>query len=105
MKTIVTAVILTFAMIFNALAVECPPGMARCKVLTISPEEEQALTAPNGILATAEQGRFIDLNGAVKYFREKIASAPLGEIHKSVPLPTPKPDANGNPTENKSDGK
>ena len=39
----------------------CPPGTPSCKVLILTPQEEQILTAPNGILATAEQARFLDL--------------------------------------------
>lgn len=50
-----------------------------CKVITITPLEEQALTGERGILDTAAQGRPLDLMGAVNYFREKIRNAPAGK--------------------------
>lgn len=66
-------------------ATECPQGAPSCKVITITPDEEQALTAPNGILATAERARFLDLSQAVVYFRQKLQSAPAGEVKTEEP--------------------
>jgi hypothetical protein len=56
----------------------CPTPMP-CKILILTTEEEQAMLGPRGILDTAEQGRPLDLLGAVKFFRDKIAKAPAGE--------------------------
>lgn len=61
-------------------AVDCPPGVLSCKVLTLSPQEEQILLQPNGILDTAAQGRKIDLGEVTLYFRNKIQAAPAGEV-------------------------
>lgn len=64
--------------------VQCPaptPGSpsATCKVITLTPLEEQALVGERGILDTAQQGRPLDLTGAVTYFREKIKQASEGK--------------------------
>ena len=63
----------------------CPSGAPSCKVITITPTEEQALVHERGILTTAKQGRPLDLGDAVDYFREKIKAAPAGK-------PEPKPE-------------
>lgn len=66
----------------------CPTPQP-CKVIILTSEEESALAgtvtlqdnpprAIPGILATAEQGRPLDLTGIVRYFRDKIANAPRG---------------------------
>ncbi len=39
-----------------AFSAECPEGAQKCKVLTLTPEEEQAIVGQNGILDIAEQG-------------------------------------------------
>lgn len=71
-----------------AVAVECPKDMTSCKVLYLSSQEENALTAPNGVLATAAQARKLDLGDISNYFIEKIKNAPAGEVKKPEP---PKP--------------
>lgn len=71
-----------------AQAVECPPGMAACKIVILSPQEEQILVQPNGILPTAAEARKVDFAGAVQYFLQKIKDAPAGEAAKP---PEPKP--------------
>ena len=91
MKSVLSAAFL-LATSVSAFAVECPPGMPSCKVLFISPQEEQALIQQSGILATAAQGRPLDLGQAVQYFMAKIKDAPAGEVKKPE-----KPDASGNP--------
>lgn len=45
------------------------------------------LTATNGVLDTAAQGRQIDLGGFVVYFKSKIATSPMGEV-KPAEKPT-----------------
>lgn len=98
-----TSIIATTAALGIALTAQgqtpatCPSPQP-CKILTLSQEEEQALVAsitiadnPNrqvpGIFATAEQARPLDLGGAVRYFRDKIANAPRG-----IPQPPPAPE-------------
>lgn len=60
----------------------CPspqPNQApTCKILTLTPQEEQALLGAQGILESAEWARRLDLQGPVTYFRNKIQSAPAG---------------------------
>lgn len=68
-----------------AMAADCPAGAKSCKVITLTPEEEEALVGTGRILDTALQGRFIDLNGAVKYFQDKIAKAPAGIVKYEKP--------------------
>lgn len=60
------------------------PSPAPCKVITLSPEEEQALTGQKMVFDTAVAGRQIDLFGVVAYFREKIGRAPAGDAAKPV---------------------
>lgn len=65
-----------------ASAQECPPGVPTCKIVVISPQEEQTLTAPNGILAVAEWGNRAGLADIVSAWRQKLATAPAGTVHK-----------------------
>ena len=74
-------------------ATDCPTPGEPCKVVVLSPQEERALTAPNGILDTAAQGRNLELGGPVVYFKQKIAAAPAGEVK-----PVEKPAEGGNTT-------
>jgi hypothetical protein len=76
--------------VVRAFAVDCPTPGEPCKVIFLSPQEEKLLTAQNGILDTAAQGRQIDLGGFAVYFKSKIATAPAGEM-KPVPTPEPTP--------------
>lgn len=69
----------------SAFAVECPPGMTACKVLFLSPQEEAMLTQERGILATAAEGRKVDLDAVALYFRNKILASPQGEVKPVEP--------------------
>lgn len=62
-----------------AWAYDCTIPAAPCKVITVAPDEEQALLGPGMILDTAERGKYVDLSSAVKYFRDKLKDAPAGE--------------------------
>ena len=76
--------------------VPCPRGAKSCKIMVLSPEEEQALVQPNGILATAAVARKIDLEGIANYFFDKIKNAPAGKVTeppKPVAQPAEKPVA------------
>jgi hypothetical protein len=72
-----------------ALAIECPAGAASCKVLVLTPQEEQILVQPQGILPTAAEARKIDFGGAVQYFLQRIKDAPAGEVPKPAAAPSP----------------
>ena len=72
-------------------ATECPAGMPACKVLFLSPQEEQILTQPNGILPTAADARKLDYGGAVQYFIQKIKDAPAGEVPAKPEPPKSEP--------------
>lgn len=73
-------------LILGASAEDCPtPGQA-CKILILTPQEEQALVAPNAILDTAIAARKLDMGDVANYFKQKIKDAPAGEIK---PVPTP----------------
>lgn len=74
----------------QALATDCPPDAKSCKVITLTPDEEQVLIAPRMILDTAATGRQIDLGGVIAYFRNKIATAPAGEVKAEPPKEAPK---------------
>lgn len=92
-----TTLIIALGMIYLFLwtigvveAAECPTPGEPCKVITLSPQEEQFLTTKNGILDTAQAARYLDLGNVVAYFRDKIAKAPAGEV-KPKDLSTDKP--------------
>lgn len=88
------ALMSTAAFAQEIVHVQCPaptlqsPGTT-CKVITLTPLEEQALTGERGILDTAQLGRPLDLTGAVTYFREKIKVAPEGKASTGPQLSSP----------------
>lgn len=74
---------LSFLLLSTAAhATDCPAGAPSCKVITLTPEEENVLTGQRGIFDTAAQGRALDLANLVAYFRNKIATAPAGDVPK-----------------------
>lgn len=76
--------------ISQAMAVECPtPGQA-CKVLLLTPQEEQILMQQNGVLDTAAQARALELGQFSVYLKTRIASAPQGDV-KPVEQPRMQP--------------
>ena len=97
---ILPAFLLGFALLvifgtYAFAAEKCPEGAASCKVLILTPQEEQFLMAPNGILSTAAQARKLDLETIANYLAERIKAAPAGEVVKKeepkAPVPAPKP--------------
>lgn len=60
-------------------AAECPQGVPKCKVLVLTPDMENVLVQPNGILDTAEWGNRAGLSSAVQFFKKAIADAPAGD--------------------------
>lgn len=76
---------------FKAFATECPSADP-CRVLILTPQEEKALTAPNGVLDTAAQGRALELGQFVVYLKQRIATSPMGEPKPAEkPVEAPKP--------------
>lgn len=82
--------------IVTPLRVQCPTPGEPCKILFLTPAEEQMLTQRNGVLDTAAQGRSLDLGQFVVYFKTRLASAPSGEI-KPVPAAQGNPDKGAGP--------
>ena len=79
----VIAVLFASLVLFSATKVraeECPAGVRSCKVITLTPDEEEALVGKDRILDSAAQARFIDLGPAVSFFKQKIATAPNGTV-------------------------
>lgn len=81
---------LIFYMINFARAEDCPPNFARCRVIVLNPQEEQALLQPNGVLDTAEQGRPLDNGPMVRYFRQKIINSGFVETNVTNKSTEPK---------------
>lgn len=85
-----TAVVMTVLLMIalwatGALAAEpkdvtCPTAGQPCKVLILTPQEEQLLIKPSGVLDSAAAGRYLDLGNVVSYFRMKLMQAPQGEV-------------------------
>lgn len=82
---LVLALVAILVFVVAAIAHECPAGVPKCKVITVTPEEEQVLAAPGGIFEIAEKGAFITLSGPIRYWREKLEKAPAGDPAKPVP--------------------
>ena len=70
---------------------QCPNVGEPCKVLTLNPQEERALTGPNGVLDTAAQGRAIELGQFAVYLKQRLATAPQGEVKQPPAPPAPEP--------------
>ena len=84
MKRLAFLLVLTpFAANAAYIDVPCPPPQPNeppgCKVLVLTPFEQNALVGTNMILDTARQGRPLDLTNATDYFRKKIETAPAGK--------------------------
>ena len=79
------AVVLMLIAYSIALAddIACPQGTP-CKIVTVTPQEEAALTAPNGILDMATWASR-PLGDFANQWREKLRAAPAGK-----PYTTPK---------------
>lgn len=72
----------TLLLVSPALAdarTDCP-NQKPCKIIMLNEEEEKALLGQNMVLDTAMQGRAIDLGGVVTYFRNKLSTAPMGDV-------------------------
>ena len=83
------AFVIVMVMSALARAEDCPPGVASCKVVVITPQELQTLEGPNAIFDAAEFANKMGLSGLIAQWKQKIAASPDGKVVK--------PDANGNP--------
>lgn len=84
---VVAAIVAAFVVATNAFGQDCPPGVAACKVLVLTPEEEAVLTQRNGLLDAAKWASPRDIGQIADHFRERIRTAPPGNV--------PKPPATG----------
>ena len=82
LKLFVTAMVLASVWLFTsyARAEDCPPNAKSCKVITLTPEEQDMLIRDKGILQTAVQARPLDLGAIIQYFVTKIEHAPAGKV-------------------------
>ena len=58
------------------IAVPCPPDAKSCKVIVVTPEQEQLMVQM--IENTGVTGSYAQIAQAVKFFTEMIAKAPAG---------------------------
>lgn len=70
------------------LTTACPPDAKSCKVLVLTPEQEQVLVQM--IENTSVQGPYSQVAQAVKFFTDMIAKAPAGNPHSPVLTPAEK---------------
>ena len=82
------AFVIVMVMSALARAEDCPPGVASCKVVVITPQELQTLEGPNAIFDAAEFANKMGLSAVIAAWKQKISTAPNGTVK---PL-----DANGN---------
>lgn len=85
-KILLTAALLvaTIALVCNALAEtapplgECPPGAPSCKVVIMTPQEEQTLTGQNGVFDQAVWASRSTMQTLVDAWKQKLAQSPNG---------------------------
>lgn len=70
----------------------CPPGYKSCKVIFLSPEEEQSLTGANAILDHALWANRAGLSPVIEAWRRKLAEAPAGVVDAPKPEMKNKPE-------------
>ena len=77
----------------RALADEAPkvtcPTQEPCRILILTPQEEKALTGPNGVLDTAAQGRALELGQFAVYLKTRISASPMGDPKPQEKSPDP----------------
>jgi len=73
---------LAFFLPASAFAEPCPNNQP-CKVLTLTPAEEQTLTGPNGIFDQATWASRSTMTDIVAAWREKIKQAKAGTVETS----------------------
>lgn len=57
----------------------CPPGAKTCKVVTITPEEENTLVGPEMIFDHAEWANRVKFSAMLPSWRHKLLNAPPGK--------------------------
>ncbi len=77
---VVAAFLLTAA--GSAFATDCPAGTPSCKIITITPDEERALT--EGIFPAAEWANRAGLTDMIAAWKQKIRMSPNGVVHVEV---------------------
>lgn len=76
--------VVAFVLAINvAPAEECPANAKSCKVLVITPDEEETLKAM--IMQTGIEGSFSQIAKIVNAWLDKIQKAPAGEMPKATP--------------------
>lgn len=60
--------------------VECPPQAASCKIVVITPEEENTLTAPNMLFDAAVYANRMNFSHLVEAWKQKLATSPPGTV-------------------------
>lgn len=73
------SVVLVLAILFApkpAKSAECPPGTKSCKVIVVTPEQENILDQL--ITQTCIAGPYAQIAEVVKFYKEMLAKAPPG---------------------------
>lgn len=73
----------------SAFAESCPNNQP-CKVITLTPQEEQTLTGPGGIFAQAEWASRSTMSDLVAAWKEKLKQAKPGTVEEPKVKETPK---------------
>ena len=75
--------------------ITCPPNVQSCKIVVVTPQEEQTLLAPNGIFDMALWASR-PLGDWINGWKDKLRTAPAGKLYVS-----PKPAAPPSPATEK----
>ena len=75
---IITAILILLFGNVRADEITCPPGFPSCKILVITPQEEQTLTGPNAIFDMARWASR-PLGDWIDGWKAKLALAPAGK--------------------------
>jgi len=67
------------------VAIECPAGAPSCKLVIMTPDEINTLAGAGLIFDSAEWANRANLSAAIAAWRQKINSAPNGNVKKDEP--------------------
>ncbi len=69
-----------YAVASPAKAEDCPKGAQSCKIVVMTPEEIQTLTAPGNVFDQAQWANRSGMTALVEQWKKKIETSPNGTV-------------------------
>ena len=87
---VAAALTMTFMLVMNALAQapkpgECPPAATACKIITLTPDEENTLSGAEMLFDHALWANRVKFDSMLQAWREKLKQAPAGIVKPAPP--------------------